>query len=106
VRSAIADRTVFAFVDPDGTRRSGSIAIGAVLLGPAEWSCRVVADGVTDALMHHVSGIGALVEGLELLATQLHEFLERGGRVLEPLDESDARLDLAFGAFWPTSPMR
>jgi hypothetical protein len=41
--------------------------------------------------------LSALLSGVRFLGAMLHEFIARGGRVLDPADDSDVPLDALFG---------
>jgi hypothetical protein len=52
------------------------------------------------ARSHPIIGAGtlhALLNGVQFLGATLHAFVERGGRVLDPDDESNISLELLFG---------
>lgn len=90
------------FVAPGGRRWRGRIAIGMPGQDDMAWGCRVVAEGVVviPGPIFGESALQAMVLALRFLGGQLHHFIENGGRALEPHGESDARLDLTFGAMW------
>lgn len=93
-------------VHPDGRRVPGHIAVGQpYTLGGAdpaasfESHCPVEIDGI-HSRVHPIIGGGtlqALLLGVQFLGTMLHDFIARGGRVLDPEDDSDVPLAALFG---------
>ena len=93
-------------VHPDGRRVPGHIAVGRpYALGGAdpaasyESHCPVE---ITDvhSCRHPLIGGGtlhALLRGVEFLGVMLHEFVARGGRILDPEDGSEVALSVLFG---------
>jgi hypothetical protein len=103
-----AERRV-VIVHPDGRRVPGHIAIGQpYTLGggdPAadfESHCPIEIDRLCSRSHPIISGgtLGALLSGVELLGAFLHGFIADGGRVLDPDDDSELRLDALFGPPW------
>lgn len=93
-------------VHPDGRRVPGHIAVGRpyTLAGgdPAanyETHCPIEISDIHPARHPVISGgtLGALVSGVQFLGWLLHDFVARGGRVLDPEDESDVPLEAIFG---------
>jgi hypothetical protein len=101
----IAERRV-VLVFPDGRRVPGRIAVGQPYAlanaNPAtsyESHCPVEIEGLHSHL-HPIIGAGtlsALLLGVRFLGTMLHELISRGGRVLDPEDDSDIPLEAMFG---------
>jgi hypothetical protein len=87
------------FVERDGTRRPGRIAIGRpYVVDEAQSSCPVMLDGLHSG--HPIHGndpMQALLRALRFAGNLLHSFLEGGGRVIDE-DGDDVRLDAYFGA--------
>jgi hypothetical protein len=88
---------VFLYGD---SRRSGRIAIGLpVQINPTEARCSVLLDGLD---VHPIGIVGmsslqALLLSVRFLGMRLHDFLSKGGRVLDPGDGSETALDGLFG---------
>jgi hypothetical protein len=97
-------------VHPDGRRIPGRIAIGQprTLAGgnPAgdhETLCAIEITSIHSPLQLHGGGsLQALLIAIRFAATRLHDFVENGGRVLHPDDESDVDLGLLFGSWFAT----
>jgi len=93
-------------VHPDGRRVPGHIAVGQpYTLGAAdpaasyEAHCPVEIDGI-HSHVHPIIGGGtlqALLLAVRFVGTMLHDFVSRGGRVLDPEDDSDVPLEALFG---------
>ena len=93
-------------VHPDGRRAPGHIAVGqpytlggADPAGSYESHCPVQFDGI-HSRVHPIIGGGtlqALLLAVQFLGTMLHDFISRGGRVLDPEDDSDVPLAALFG---------
>ena len=93
-------------VHPDGRRVAGHIAIGQPYTlggsdpaGSCESHCPVEIDGI-HSRVHPIIGGGtlqALLLGVQFLGMMLHDFVSRGGRVLDPDDDSDVALAALFG---------
>ena len=91
---------------PDGRRVHGHIAVGQPYTlaggdpaGSYECHCPVEIDGI-HSREHPIIGGGtlqALLLGVRFLGTMLHDFTSRGGRVLDPEDDSDVPLAALFG---------
>jgi hypothetical protein len=89
------------FVEPDGSRTAGRIAVAQpVPIEDGDASCVVV---IEHAYAHKyppmvgASTLQALLLGLRLLGHELHHYLERGGRVLAPDEDENFPLDALFG---------
>lgn len=97
----IAEQFVI-FVAPDGRRWNARIAISEPQSDGTAWGCRPIAEGVVEipGPIFGETALQAIVLALRFLAGQIFLFINAGGRALEPADESDARLDLTFGALW------
>ena len=101
----IAERRV-VIVHPDGRRVPGHIAVGQpYTLGGAdpaasfESHCPVEIDGI-HSRVHPIIGGGtlhALLVAVQFLGAMLHDFISRGGRILDPEDDSDVPLAELFG---------
>lgn len=89
------------FVEPDGTRTAGRIAVAQpVPIDDGDASCVVVLEHAyahTYPPMIGGSTLHALLLGLRLLGHELHHYLERGGRVLTSDEEENLPLDSLFG---------
>ncbi len=89
------------FVEPDGRRNAGRIAVAQpVPIDDGDASCQVVLERdrtLTYPPMFGASTLQALLLGVQLLGYELHDFLERGGRVLGAEDGEDFPLDVLFG---------
>jgi hypothetical protein len=93
-------------VHPDGRRVPGHIAVGQpYTLGGAdpaasyESHCPVEIDGLHSRI-HPIIGGGtlqALLLGVQFLGTLLHDFVSRGGQVLDAEDDSHVPLPALFG---------
>ena|SRR5688572_14805641 len=93
-------------VHPDGRRVPGRIAVGqpyTVAGGdPAGWHeshCPIEIDSLHSG-KHPVIGGGslqALLLGVRFLGSTLHNFVSRGGRVLDAEDGSSVELEALFG---------
>jgi hypothetical protein len=94
----IAEEKV-VFLHANGRRVTGRIAVGMpVQIDETEARCTVALDGL-DRIQIRVGGtstVQALLLGVRHLGMRLHDFRSKGGRVLDPRDDSDA-LDGTFG---------
>ena len=101
----IAEERV-VFVQPDGTRVAGRIAVGLPTQAPENAWCPVVLDGMERST--RIGGettLQALLLAVSFLGMRLHDFLSRGGRVLYPAKgageaetgDLDFALDALFG---------
>jgi len=89
------------FVHPDGSRRAGRIAVGApAYVSPHEAQCAVALDGFQERIPRISGGssLQALLLATRFLGWRLHDFVSKGGRVLDPSDDSDLELKSMFGA--------
>ena len=87
------------FVHPDGTRSPGRIALGAPVRRELDCACLVALDGLERSVaIYGDSTLQALLLASRFLGTRLHDFLSRGGRVLDPHD-TDIELSALFGSF-------
>ena len=93
-------------VHPDGQRVAGHIRVGQpYVLGGGdpgsdfESHCPVEIDSLYPPNCPAIGAgtLSALLDGVRLLGVLLHAFAEQGGRVLDPSDGSDVRLDSLFG---------
>lgn len=92
----VADARVI-FVHPNGERVPGRIAVDAPeLTAEGDARCVVALDGcsyVGKGVLGETP-LEALLFGVRLLGHVLHDFLERGGRVLYPEEDQDVDFDL------------
>jgi len=96
-------------VHPDGRRVPGRIAVGQPHTvgggdpaGHDESRCAIEVTGL-HSREHAIIGGGslqALLLGVRFLGSRLHDFVSRGGRVLDPTDDSDIPLETLFGPMW------
>lgn len=93
-------------VHPDGHRVPRRIAAGQPYTvdgaGPAagdESHCPVEIHGLHASVHPLIGGstLQALLLGVQFLGTMLHDFIARGGRVIDPDDDSDVPLAALFG---------
>ena len=96
----IAEQSV-VFVHPDGRRVPGRIAVALPeLVGPEEAQCAIALDGLDPGrAVHGASTLQALVLALRFLGMRVHDFMSKGGRVVDPDEELDLPLDAYFGAW-------
>jgi hypothetical protein len=95
----------FIFVHPNGDRMPGRIAIGKPHVTPeGDARCPMALDGcwyvgkdVVDKGVFGDNPLQALFLAMSLAGQLMHDFLERGGRVLDPQEEVDVPLDAYFG---------
>jgi hypothetical protein len=96
----IAEKRV-VFMEPDGSRTAGRIAVAQpVAVDDHEASCVIVLETASSHKYPPIVGgstLQALLLGLRLLGYELHHFLERAGRVLDPDEDEDVSLDALFG---------
>lgn len=96
----IAEQRV-VLVHPDGRRVPGRIAVGQPYVADGgESRCPVEIDGFDwgNVPIAGESTLQALLLGVQFLGTTLHDFISRGGRVLDPEDDdSDVPLEALFG---------
>jgi hypothetical protein len=101
----IAEKRV-VLVHPDGRRVAGHIAVGQpYTLGGAdpaatyESHCPIEIDSLYPAAQPIIGGgtLQALLLGVQFLGTMLHDFMSRGGRVLDPEDDTEIALESLFG---------
>lgn len=95
----IAEERVI-FVHPDGRRSPGRIAVGLpVQVDPAESTCPIALDGfhTIPRPIHGGSNLQALMLAVRFLGMRIHDFLSKGGRVLDPDDDTDMQLQAFFG---------
>jgi hypothetical protein len=102
----IAEEPV-VFVYPDGSRKTGRIAIGLperVDAGHAQ--CCTALDGLSPppGSTFGASPLQALVLALQLTGFELHRFVSLGGRVLDPTDDSAFHLESLFGPLLRSAP--
>jgi hypothetical protein len=95
----IAEQSVI-FVHSNGHRSLGRIAVGLpIQVDSVEARCLAVLDGI-DRRPIGISGsstLQALLLAVRFLGMRLHDFLSKGGHVLDPEDDSDTALDGLFG---------
>ncbi len=94
----IAERRVI-WVDANGTRRPGRIAIAAPEPHPdASASSMVLVDCRNPRARAIYGGddLQALLLALQLAGSELHQFLREGGRILDP-DGASVAIDAYFG---------
>lgn len=93
------------FVEPNGAHRPGRIAIGRpYVVDEKQSSCPVALDGLHKLLVTHGNDpMQALLLGLGLLGMLLHNFLERGGLVLDE-DGHGVALGAYFGPLLRATP--
>lgn len=98
--SWIAEKHV-VFVHADGRRSVGRIAVGQPeQVASGEVRCPIALDGLErTGPIFGESSLQALLLGVRFLGMRLHDFLSKGGRVLDPEDDSDVGLDESFGTF-------
>ncbi|HEY3807950.1 MAG TPA: hypothetical protein VGL61_35440 [Kofleriaceae bacterium] len=93
-------------VHPNGRRVHGHIAVGQpyTLAGADptagyESHCPVEIDGLISRAHPIIGGgtLDALLHGIKALGMHLHAFIARGGRVLDPADDSELPLEAMFG---------
>jgi len=87
------------WVDADGTRRPGRIAIAAPEPHPdASSSCMVLVDcrEPRARAIYGADHLQAMLLALQLAGTELHTFGDRGGRVLDP-EGTDFAVEAYFG---------
>ena len=100
-------------VHPDGRREPGHIAVGkpyvlgddADVAAPFESHCPIEITGFHSREQPIIGGgtLQALVLGVQFLGMMMHEFLTRGGRVLDPDDDSEVPLESIFGGLLKTA---
>jgi hypothetical protein len=95
----IAEQHV-VFLRSDGRRIAGRIAVGQPeKTGPAGARCPVTLDGLEQTgPISGESTLQALLLGVRFLGMRLHDFRSKGGRVLDPADDSDIELSELFGS--------
>lgn len=86
----IAEEKV-VFVQPNGTRIAGRIAVAAPVVREQDCACEIALEGLERS--HTIFGdstLQALLLGVRFLGTRLHDYLSRGVRVeLEGEDDAD-----------------
>jgi len=91
------------FVHPDGRRSPGRIAVGQPeQVSPDEARCPIALDGYER--LPAISGsstLQALLLGMRLLGMRLHDFINKGGRVLALEDDVDMPLEAVFDDVTP-----
>lgn len=95
----IAEEPVI-FVHPDGTRTAGRIAVGLPeFVDDDHAGCAIALDGLHrfGGPMFGATPLQALMLGLQTVGYTIHGFLERGGRILDPDDDSDFHPEAYFG---------
>lgn len=82
--SWMADEEV-VFVHADGRRVAGRIALGAPIASGREVSVEVSLQGIEPRLSTKIYGettLQALMLGIRFMGYRLHDFLQKGGRVV------------------------
>lgn len=95
----IAEEQV-VFVTASGDRIPGRIAIGKPEhVTPEEVHCPIALDGLYPRVgpIIGASSVQALLLAVRFLGTILHGFTSRGGRVVDPADDSDMAIEASFG---------
>lgn len=95
----IAEQQV-VFVDAQGGRRAGRIAVGLPAVeSPGCAACRVALDShfSTPVPVYGESTLQALLLAAGLLGRLLADFVAAGGRVLDASDDSEVPLAALFG---------
>jgi hypothetical protein len=87
------------FVHADGRRSAGRIAVGhPEQVGSDEARCPIALDGLEQVRqIHGASTLQALLLATRFLGMRLHDFLSKGGRVVEPDEDTDVALEAIFG---------
>jgi hypothetical protein len=95
----IAETNV-VFVYPDGKRVPGRIAIAAPVRRDRDCACAIALDGMQPMKgpIYGEDTLQALLLAARFMGMTLHDFLDRGGRVLHPAEDTDVPLDAYFGA--------
>jgi hypothetical protein len=96
----IAEEEV-VFLHPNGRRVPGRIAVGLpVQVHVGEADCTIALDGYEQqpGPLKGGSTLQALLLAVRFIGTRLHDFLSKGGRVLNPEDDSDFELEASFGS--------
>ena len=100
------EHVIWAF--PDGQRRKGRIAVGEPQPAPGgETDCHYALDGL-EYVVGPLKGGGpmqALCIALRFIGWKLHDFLARGGRVLND-DGEDVGMEAIFGPLLAAQPTR
>lgn len=101
----IADEHV-VFVLSDGQRVSGRISVAAPeQVSTNEAKCSVVLDGLEREWdIRGASTLQALLLAIRFLGMRLHDFLSKGGRVVDPDEDQDMPLEAYFGALLRAAP--
>jgi hypothetical protein len=79
------------FVHPDGRRVAGRIAIGAPFNAGRECAIEVSLQGIEPRLSTKIYGettLQALMLGIRFMGYRLHDFLEKGGRIVYGDDQA------------------
>lgn len=94
----IAEEPV-VFLRPDGQRIAGRIVVGQPeRVETGEARCAVLLEGLEQTLpIHGESTLQALLLGVRFLGMRLHDFRSKGGRIVDPEDDSDVELEALFG---------
>lgn len=96
----IAEEQV-VFVQPNGNRTEGRIAVGRPFQGPENASCPIALDGLESCRpIHGETTLQAMLLGIRFLGMRLHDFLSRGGRVLYPGDQPDGDVEVELEALF------
>lgn len=109
----IAEERV-VFVLPSGERREGRIAIGMPELRETDAQCHIALDGLEKTYrIYGVTPLHALMLAIQFAGYRLHDFVDRGGKVLfdddgEPIthEAALARLQGYFGPLLCHPPRR
>jgi len=92
------------FQHPDGTRNPGRIALAAPTPWKEHFECRISLSGMERSpSIQGNDSLQALLLASGFLSMRLHDFLDRGGRVLFPPTEErhdvDVPLESYFGSY-------
>ena len=96
--SWIAEEPV-VFVYADGRRNAGRIAVGLPEhVGADEARCSIALDGLERTRpIHGATTLQALLLAIRFLGMRLHDFMLKGGRVVDPNEDTDVPLGAFLG---------
>jgi len=92
------------FVQPDGSRVAGRIAVAAPVVREADCACEVAMEGLERSfVIYGDSTLQALLLGVRFLGHRLHDHRSRGVRIEMDGDDDDAvdRDDVVEALFGP-----
>ncbi len=104
--SWIAEQPVI-FVYPNGGRVAGRIAVGLPLrIDAVEARCSIWMEGVDRSPMAIVASdtLQALMLAVRFAGMRLHDFLSKGGRIVDPDEGLDVPLETIFGVMLRQPP--